>query len=191
MTKIYFIRHAEPDYNDHDDINRALTQKGRGDTYHVAEFLRDKDISAVISSPYIRSYDTVAYFASTIGVEVETVYDLRERRITDKYIADFPGFAEAQWADFDYKLENGESLREVQDRNINALEDILNRYEGRNIAIGTHGTALSTIVNHYDKSFGYEEFMKIRRVLPWIVVMTFEDGKCKGIEQYRLNWEKM
>ena len=191
MTKVYFIRHAEPDYNDLDAVNRALTEKGRGDTYHVANFLKDKEISAVISSPYQRSFDTVATFARQMGMEVETVYDLRERKICDTYIDDFPGFAEAQWADFNYKLETGESLGEVQERNINALKDILNRYEGKNIAIGTHGTALSTIVNYYDSSFGYEDFMKIRRVLPWIVVMTFENSECKGIEQYRLNWEKM
>ncbi|MBR5265583.1 MAG: histidine phosphatase family protein, partial [Clostridia bacterium] len=113
------------------------------------------------------------------------------RKICDTYVDDFPGFAEMQWADFEYKLETGECLREVQERNINALKDVLKRFEGKNIAIGTHGTALSTIVNYYDKSFGYTDFMKIRRVLPWIVVMTFENGECKGIEQYRLNWERM
>ncbi|MBR5265949.1 MAG: histidine phosphatase family protein, partial [Clostridia bacterium] len=104
MTKVYFIRHAEPDYNDLDAVNRALTEKGRGDTHHVANFLKDKEIAAVLSSPYQRSFDTVDYFASTIGVEVETVYDFRERKICDTYVDDFPGFAEMQWADFEYKL---------------------------------------------------------------------------------------
>jgi len=28
-----------------------------------------------------------------------------------------------------------------------------------NIVIGTHGTALSTIINYYDVSFKYEEFI--------------------------------
>ena len=70
MTKVYFIRHAEPDYNDLDAVNRALTEKGRGDTYHVANFLKDKEISAVLSSPYQRSFDTVATFAHQMGMEV-------------------------------------------------------------------------------------------------------------------------
>ena len=28
MTHIYFIRHAEPNYKNHDDLNRELTEKG-------------------------------------------------------------------------------------------------------------------------------------------------------------------
>ena len=178
MTKVYFIRHAEPDYNDLDAVNRALTEKGRGDTYHVANFLKDKEISAVLSSPYQRSYDTVANFAKQMGMEVETVYDLRERKICDTYVDDFPGFAEAQWADFDYKLSDGESLNEVQSRNISALNSVLEKHKGKNIAIGSHGTALSTIINYYDKSFGYEDFEKIRTVMPWIVEFTFQNDEC-------------
>jgi len=31
-------------------------------------------------------------------------------------------------------------------------------YEGKNIVIGTHGTALSTIINYYDSTYGYDDF---------------------------------
>jgi len=34
------------------------------------------------------------------------------------WIEDFNSFAKKQWEDFDYKLSDGESLREVQNRNI-------------------------------------------------------------------------
>ena len=186
MTKVYFIRHAEPDYNDLDAVNRALTEKGRGDTYHVANFLKDKEISAVLSSPYQRSFDTVATFARQMGMEVETIYDLRERKICDTYVDDFPGFAEAQWADFNYKLETGESLGEVQERNVNALKDILTRYEGKNIAIGTHGTALSTLVEHFRPGFGYAGFDRIREVMPWVVRMIFDGADCVDLSEIRL-----
>lgn len=55
-----------------------------------------------------------------------------------------------------------------------------------NIVIGSHGTALSTIINYYDKSFGYNDFEKIRFLMPWIVEFSFEDKKCVGIRMHNL-----
>ena len=58
---------------------------------------------------------------------------------------DFWPFIRHLWNDYDYTLSDGECLREVQERNIAALNDVLSRYQNMNIVIGTHGTALSTI----------------------------------------------
>lgn len=33
MTNIYFIRHAEPNFNNHDDETRELTEKGMNDRH--------------------------------------------------------------------------------------------------------------------------------------------------------------
>ncbi len=60
MTELYFIRHCEPNYENHDDLTRELSPKGQADTGLVAGYLRDKNISAVLSSPFKRAVDTVA-----------------------------------------------------------------------------------------------------------------------------------
>ena len=70
----------------------------------------------------------------------------------------FASFCKAQWMDFDYKLSDGETLREVQERNIAVLNRLLNHHRNSTIVVGTHGTALSTIINFYDKQFGYKNF---------------------------------
>ena len=50
----------------------------------------------------------------------------------------------------------------VQNRNIELLDyDILSDNTDKRIVNGTHGTALSTILNFYDNSFGCEEFLKL------------------------------
>ena len=79
-----------------------------------------------------------------------------------------------------------ECLKEVQSRNIVALDNVLSSYKGKNIVIGSHGTALSAIINYYDKSFGYNDFEKIRFLMPWIVEFSFEDKKCIGIRMHNL-----
>lgn len=182
MTKVYFVRHCEPNYNNRDDMSRELSAKGMVDRELVTQFLSDKNIEVVLSSPYKRAVDTVAQFADSKGLNVEIIDDFRERKVDNVWIEDFTAFSKAQWADFDYKLSDGESLNEVQVRNISALSKVIEKYKDRNIVIGTHGTALSTIINYYDNSFGYEDFEKIRTVMPWIVEFTFQNEKCVTVK---------
>ena len=52
MTKVYFVRHAEPNYNNHNDALRELSEKGMEDRKLVTKFLADKNIDVVLSSPY-------------------------------------------------------------------------------------------------------------------------------------------
>lgn len=42
MTNVYFVRHAQPNYENHDDLICELTEKGLQDRKLVTEFLRDK-----------------------------------------------------------------------------------------------------------------------------------------------------
>ncbi len=197
MTTVYFVRHATPNYDNHDDFLRELSPKGLQDREKVTEFLLDKGVDVVLSSPFKRAVDTVKDFADKVGLEVVTIEDFRERKIDSVWIEDFTGFAKRQWSDFTYKLSDGESLGEVQARNIAALNQVLTQYANQTIVVGSHGTALSTIINYYYPTFGYEDFEKIRGVMPWIVRFTF-DGRdvlsvtesvpCHG--ERPLSWHK-
>lgn len=186
MTTIYFVRHAEPNYENHDDRTRELSPKGMRDRKLVTKFLSDKQVDAVLSSPYKRAVDTVSEFAESRNLAIRIMEDFRERRIDSEWIEDFSSFSRAQWEDFDYKLSDGECLREVQERNIRALNCVLKEYQDRTIAVGSHGTVLGTIVNYYDKRFGYQEFDRIRALMPWIVRFTFDGKSCVDMEQYNL-----
>jgi 2,3-bisphosphoglycerate-dependent phosphoglycerate mutase len=182
LTTVYFVRHAEPNYNNHDDELRELTEKGLEDRKLVTEYLSDKSIDVVLSSPYKRAVDTVMDFASYYSMTIEKIYDFRERKVDSEWIEDFIGFCKRQWADFNYKYTDGETLAEVQKRNISALKQVLEQYENKNIVIGSHGTALSTIINYYDPTYGFEEFDKIRQLMPWIVKLTFVGKKLIDME---------
>ena len=186
MTNVYFVRHAQPNYSNHDDLTRELTEKGLEERKLVTAFLQDKDIHAVFSSPFRRSVDTVKDFADKHGLVITLIEDFRERRIDSEWIEDFESFARHQWEDFSYKLSDGECLGEVQERNIRALRDVMAANEGKNMVIGSHGTALSTVINYFDPTFGYEEFEAIRKLMPWVVHFSFENGECVSIEKIDL-----
>lgn len=187
MTTVFFVRHAEPNYENHDDKLRELTVKGLADRKLVTRFLLDKKIDVALSSPYKRAIDTIRDFTDSAGLPIETIDDFRERRVDSEWIEDFTAFTKRQWSDFSYKLSDGECLQEVQDRNISALQSALEKYSGKNIIIGSHGTALSTVIHYFDPSFGYQDFERIRRKMPWIVEFVFdEDLILRTITQHDL-----
>ena len=167
-------------------MSRELSAKGMEDRKLVTDFLDDKEIDIVLSSPHKRAIDTISEFAECKDLDICIINDFRERKIDSVWIEDFTAFCKAQWMDFSYKLTDGESLGEVQKRNITALSRVLEMYKGKNIVIGSHGTALSTIINYYDKSFGYSEFEKVKKLMPWIVRFVFQDEMCIEIKQYNL-----
>ena len=80
QTEIYFIRHAEPNYNNHDDLTRELTKKGLVDRELVTNYLSDKNIEIVLSSPYKRAIDTVKHFADKYNMIIENMDILPQRQ---------------------------------------------------------------------------------------------------------------
>jgi 2,3-bisphosphoglycerate-dependent phosphoglycerate mutase len=190
MTRIYFVRHAQADNAVFDGRIRPLTEKGMKDRALVTEFLRDKSIDVVLSSPFIRAVDTILDFAEQNDLNIEIIEDFRERKSDSnmgKNNSDFISFMERQWGDFSYTFSDGECLAEVQDRNIAALNEVLSKYKDRNIVIGTHGTALSTIINYYEHTFCFADFMAMVNILPWVVKMSFDEKTCVDLEKINLH----
>ena len=79
ITTVFFVRHAEPDCRNHDDFSRELSAKGLKDRKLVTEFLSDKSIDIVLSSPFRRAVDTLADFARKKGLEIQIAENFKER----------------------------------------------------------------------------------------------------------------
>ena len=172
MTNIYFVRHALPDYSCADAALRPLTEEGMKDTAEVVRAMRDIHLDRAVSSPYKRSFDTIKQTADEHGLKIELDDRLHER------ISGANGnnreMFHRRWSDFSYCEEGGESLSSVTERNMAAVRDMLRKYEGENILVGTHGTALSTILHYFDNSFGEEGFLRIINFMPYIIRLGFE-----------------
>lgn len=172
MTRVYFVRHAQPEHDHADDRTRPLTDEGKKDAKVVLEVLKDKKVDCFYCSPYKRSMDTIAEAAEYFGKKIVTDERLRER---EKGVnGNNYGMFEKRWADHEYHEEGGESIRMVQERNIEALQEILQNNKDKTIVIGTHGTALSTILNNYYSSFGCKDFLRIIDWMPYVVELDFE-----------------
>ena len=198
MTTVYFIRHSQADNSVRDPMSRPLTEKGRNDCKLVTKYLSGKNVDVILSNPFKRAVDTLIDFAKKSDLSIQIVEDFREQKgdsnvKRDKTKThsfsdneDLYNFLKRQWADFNYTLSDGETLAEVQKRNISALMEVLQKHKGKIIAIGTHGTALSTIINYFDNTYGFADFMAMVDITPWAVKMEFMDTDCIRIEKIDL-----
>ena len=133
MTKVYFVRHAQPLHAWEDDRTRPLTEEGKKDAKIVLEFLENKKIDAFYCSPYLRSMDTISEAAEFFGKEILTYEGLRERK---KGInGNNAGMFQKRWEDHNYHEEGGESILMVQKRNMEVLNKILCDNVGKEVVV--------------------------------------------------------
>lgn len=66
----------------------------------------------------------------------------------------------------------------VQERNITAVFDILKNNQEKTVVIGTHGTALSSIINFFDSTFDCKAFLRIIDWMPYIIELDFKGQHC-------------
>ncbi|WP_262314534.1 histidine phosphatase family protein [Lacticaseibacillus parakribbianus] len=142
MARIDFIRHGQPAVHEHDDARRPLTPLGVAQAEHLATVLAATPYTAVYASPLRRAVQTVTPLAAQLGLPVSQDSRLSERRMPG-WLADFQGYAQRQWADFDFAAPGGETLRETQAR-YRAFAAAL--APSAVVAAGAHGTAMATLL---------------------------------------------
>ena len=182
MTTLYFVRHAQPDYRTGTNRSFPLSEEGMRDRLLVPEVLGKVHFDAAVSSPYKRSIDTILPLVEAKHLTLRTDERLRER--------DNPGGASnsremfrRRWADHDFHEQGGESIRSTQERNIAAVNDILREFPNKTVLVGTHGTALASMINYYEPAYGIEEFFFFFDFMPYVLRMDFEGLCCCGREE--------
>lgn len=107
-----------------------------------------------------------------MSIHTDERFRERVRGIGDNY-----RLLEKHCKDFNFCEEKGKYLASVQQRNMEAVTEILIKLINENVVIGTHGTALSTILNYYASSFGCDEFKRKWKSLHYIIRLDFEGEK--------------
>lgn len=174
IRNIYFVRHSLRDFTIRDDRNVPLTNDGKSLARGLVPFFLDKNIEKIYTSPYLRAIQTIEPVASKLNIESIQFEDLRERTV-GKWVENFSEFSKNQWNDFDFKLENGESLNEVKKRMMATYNHIL-KEQDTNIIISGHGTSLAILFHEITKGkFGFQEFNEMK--MPDIYCAIYSDNR--------------
>ena len=147
---VLLVRHAEPIPVGSDgvaDDDRPLTEAGRAAAAELATELDEYEISAVYSSPYARSLETVSPIARRRGLDIQFLADLRERRLSPDPMDDWRTALERAWSDADFAPPRGETSRAAQRRAIGTLDLLRSRHpDGGRLVLGSHGNLISLIL---------------------------------------------
>jgi broad specificity phosphatase PhoE len=78
MKTIYFVRHGESEANigifrSADDHSTLLTENGRQQARKTGEYLKDRSIELIVSSPFVRTVDTANIIASSISYSSKNI----------------------------------------------------------------------------------------------------------------------
>ncbi|MBS4172696.1 histidine phosphatase family protein [Bacillus sp. FJAT-49736] len=184
-TYIYMVRHGESPKKGKSDRTRELTEKGKKDAVHVADLLEKEGIEVLVSSPYTRSVLTIQELADRLGQEIHIFEDLKERifstmdmRISD---AELYPILEKSYSDPNYALRGAESNNDCQNRAIKVLQELLITYQGKRIAIGTHGAVMTLMMGFYDKQFDYNFLLQTSK--PDIFRMEFNGQELVEVKR--------
>jgi 2,3-bisphosphoglycerate-dependent phosphoglycerate mutase len=160
---VLLVRHAEPmpfGTPDVDDDERPLTDAGRAAAHELAAELDGWELTAIYSSPYARSVETVTVLAERRGMPVQLLDDLRERRHDVEQHDDWRATLERAWTDADYSRPGGESSREAQRRAIRVLDLLRVRHpDGGRLVLGSHGNLISLILQALEPGVGFDFHM--------------------------------
>ncbi|MFF2092405.1 histidine phosphatase family protein [Paenibacillus sp. NPDC058174] len=171
ITTLYLVRHAHSVYSS-DEWNRPLSERGTEDALKVADRLKNEKITAVLSSPYKRAIQTVEGLAEIHSLKIVLEEDFRERLLAAEPVDDFNHAIEKVWTEPSFSWEGGESNLIAQERGVGALHRVLQRYEGENIAIGTHGNIMVLIMNALDTRFDFAFWRQLE--MPDIYKLSFD-----------------
>ena len=188
MTTIYFMRHSEAlkynNVNNSDSLQLQnekwiLTKNGEEIAKEKSKLEELQNFDIVFSSNYARTIGTAKYFEPD-QINIDERFGERTFGINswDELPADF---GERQFYDFNYKIGKGESINEVIKREEEALNDILNNYEGKKILIVGHSTALAALFSkwckiNYDGPYTYND-------------KEFFDGNWNCCETFKLEFD--
>ncbi|PAV30877.1 histidine phosphatase family protein [Virgibacillus profundi] len=186
-TTIYMIRHAKSPFVFGQERTRKLSLQGETDSKKVADLMSQKEIDVIVSSPYIRAIQTIEDIAEDKDLEIKIFEELKERQLKGAYKLPEEEIQQAikkSYEDIDYYLSGGESIRDVQNRSLPVIKNLLTKYEGKTIIIGTHGNIMTIIMNYFNSGYGYDFWKSTTK--PDIYKLIFLNQELQDVQRI---WE--
>ena len=161
MTYLYLIRHGETDWNvegrwqGHADV--PLNERGLQQAAHIAQQLSRAGLAAIYSSDLQRALDTARALSAATRLPVQTDPRLREINqgewqglLAEEVEARYGEILRLRRLDpLDAGPPGGETVKQVLDRVIAAIEEIRRKHPLERVAVVSHGFALALVRVHY------------------------------------------
>lgn len=203
-TIIYLIRHAktinENGVRNTDEDLQSINEKeilsveGEEDARKLSEKLELRNLDIIWSSYYTRAKETAKYIAYKNNLQYNLDKRLSERKLGNREdLAKFMKNKETrdpsreQLAFLDFKTRNGESAKDTNDRMNEFIEEILENYKGKRIAVVSHGGAIKFYLLNYCKvnerlNLEYKG-KELNITSPYLLKLVFRENNLVDLEE--------
>lgn len=154
-----------------------LSKKGEENAISLTKMKVLEGIEVVYTSEYFGAMDTGKYLAEEKRIDLVIDKRLNERVVGNLGTNEFRYLKGMQEHDFNFKLDEGESINDVQKRMEDFLLDVLISPE-KNIVIVTHNIALMSLIAKYCNK-GYNLYDRL--ILDYHDEVIF-DGTFHGMD---------
>ena len=160
LTELTAIRHGETEWNrigrQQGHLDSSLTRHGIRQAKLIARHLKNSSFDYIYCSDLGRAAQTAGIIAERLQLKPIMESGLRERNLGimqgltieefrhrypeeyEKYISDDP----------DYALPDGESVRQIHERTIKTLKEIVDKNRNKKIIFVMHGGNLDSLFRH-------------------------------------------
>ena len=203
-TIIFLIRHAETiDENSirytnetPQEINEKeiLSIEGEEASKKISENAELKEIDTIWCSSYVRTKQTAKYIAYKNKIKYNLDDRLCERKLGNiEDLAEFMKDKETrdpsreQLAFPDFKTREGESANETKKRITECINEIIKNYEGKRIAIVSHGGSIKFYLLNYcsvNEGLNLEyKGIELNITSPCLLKLTFRNNRLIELKQ--------
>lgn len=184
---MFLLRHGETESNKQlryvGREESPLTEQGKKEAALLAQALKEAHFSVIYSSPLSRSKET-ANILSTFHPGVEIIED---KRLVERDYGLFEGKTfeqlRTEYSDLYKKwllhpaktaIPNAETLEAVQKRGSLAIDNIINKHQGKNICVVGHG-GINRIILFQFLGLGLDNFFRIKQDNCCINIIEFDE----------------
>ncbi len=160
---IYFARHGQTEWNKDNRVcgrtDLPLTEMGKVQVQSLAQNLATEKIDIIISSPLQRAIQTSKIVAKHFGCDV-----LIDERLIEQNYGVYEGVDRKNEGfldnkrNFAYKYPNGESMMQVAARVYPLIEELKERYTGKNVLLICHGGICRVLKTYFQDMTNDEYF---------------------------------
>lgn len=160
-TIFYLIRHSiRLKKNDIESINSSqsdlinsekivLSIEGEKRAEILSNIPELQNVDKIYSSNCVRTIQTAKYLMKRLDLKLNIDERFDERRVGIENADTVTDWLQRQYSDIDYSTINGESQSVVRNRFEAALLDIIKKYKGKEIAVFSHGYAITFFLLKY------------------------------------------
>ena len=169
---LYLVRHCQAEGQ---HPSAGLTTEGRAQADRLARFFAEREISHIVSSPYVRAIDSIMPTASQLMLPLEIDDRLAERVLSREDLPDWLDHLARSFQNRDLKLAGGESGSEAAERGIAAISKLPHQS-----IVVTHGNLLALLLNHWNPDYGFADWRNLSN--PDVFKISF-DGRSALVER--------